>query len=42
MFTKTKHTGRMTVDGYKKVVDWDAVWGTIFVAFVVIVILANL
>lgn len=40
MFTKKKHTG--TIHGFKTVIDWGAVGGTIAVGFVALVILANL
>jgi hypothetical protein len=37
MFMKDKWVG--SVHGYKKVVDWDAVWGTIFAVVLGLVIL---
>lgn len=44
MFTKNKKVGEgnINVKRYKKVTDWDAVWGTIFVVGIGIVVIANL
>ena len=39
-FTKYKKTGE--AHAYKKVTDWDAVWGAVFLVVVGLVILANL
>lgn len=44
MFTKLKKTGECNVNvkSYKKVIDWDAVWGAIFIGGIAILIIANL
>lgn len=42
MFEKNKHVGRQTihVDRFKKETDWDAIWGTIAIFVIGVVILA--
>ena len=42
MFTKQKQVGGMNVRAYKKVIDWEAVWATIFLALIGIAVLANI
>lgn len=42
MFTKPKQVGQAHIRTYKKVIDWDAVFGAIFIFGIVVVILANL
>jgi len=42
MFTKKKLVGQMHARKYKTVIDWDAVWGTVIVLGVIMLVLANI
>ena len=42
MFTKPKKVADLRVQGYKKVIDWDAVCGAIVIGVIAIAILGNL
>jgi len=39
MFTKRKHVG--SVHGFKKVTDWDAVWGAVFIGFLLLIAVSS-
>lgn len=42
MLTKDKEVARGGYRVTKKVIDWDAVWGVVFIGGIVVVILANI